>query len=707
MTDIDDHRTANTVHGSPDVAVQAGLVHGGIHIVSGPAGPVRVPRQLPLAATAFVDRTAHLQHLDTLAAEAGAGVPVAVLVGPPGVGKTALAVHWAHRARGRFPDGDLYAGVHGHGPGPRAEAGQILDTILRALGVPPDRIPMDLDGRAALYRSELDGKRLLVVIDDVLDPAQVRPLLPASPGCMVVVTSRSALAGLVAREGARRLALGVLPVADSVNLLRNTVGVRVDSEPRAAHELAEHCARLPLALRVAAERLIARPDATLSALVSELATEDSRLDALAEEDELSDLRAVMAASYQALDDDTSRFFRRLGLHPGTEFSGEAAAALADAPLPEARRRLDHLTRANLVERLRENRYRLHDLVRLYAIERVRAEEEAGAVGEAVGRIAQWYTHAAARAQLAEHPEFPAVPGAGQGHELPALGSVRDALEWFETERTNLVAVVGTALEHGHHDTAWRLPATVYGLFELRRYWHEWRDLHTVGLRAAENAGDAFGTARNHLGMGDAQWLLGDLDAAVRHYRAALASNREAGDPWVEGFALRQLGVVAWQRGERDGQAVETVERAIEVFREAGERRGEAMGLLSLADFRADLGGLDTALGHCRAAMRMFEDIGDVWSTAWARCTLGRILTGSARAGDAVAEYLSSIQVFEERDDRDSRAMALIGLAQARVALGDGEGAREALEAALDYLRDHGDPRAEKVQEQLGRLAADG
>ncbi|WP_231972278.1 ATP-binding protein [Nocardiopsis alborubida] len=707
MTDTDHHQATNTVHGSPEALVQAGVVHGDVHIVSGPARPISLPRQLPLAVTGFVDRTAHLQQLDTLARESATGVSVAVLAGPPGVGKTALAVHWAHGARHLFPDGDLYTSVHGHAPGPRAEASQALDAILRALGVPPERIPLDLDGRSALYRSEVDGKRLLVVIDDVLNPAQVRPLLPASPGCMVVVTSRSTLPGLIAREGARRLALDVLPVVDSVALLRNTVGTRVDSEPRAAHELAEHCARLPLALRVAAERLLDRPDAALSDLVNELAAEESRLDALAEEDELTDLRAVMTASYQALDDDTARFFRRLGLHPGPEFSPGAAAALTGTPRAEARRLLERLVRANLVERPRADRYRLHDLMRLYAVERVRAEEEPGAAGEAVGRVARWYTHAAARAQLVEHPNFPAVPGDGQPEELPGFGSVGEALAWFETERTNLLAVVRAALDHGRHDTAWRLPASVYGLFELHRHWHEWRDLHAVGLQAAGSAGSSFGLARNHLGMGDAQWLLGDLDAAVRHYGSALEANREAGDPWVEGFALRQLGVVAWQRGERDGTAAEHVERAIAVFREAGERRGEAMGLLSLADFGTDLGRFDEALSHGRAAIEAFEAIGADWSVAWARCTLGRSLTGSGRAAEAVAEYQAAVRVFEERDDRDSRAVALLGLGDARAELGDAAAAREVWNAALEYLRDHGDPRAREVEERLDRLTSDG
>ncbi|WP_047871799.1 tetratricopeptide repeat protein [Nocardiopsis sp. RV163] len=422
---------------------------------------------------------------------------------------------------------------------------------------------------------------------------------------------------------------------------------------------------------------------------------------------MSDLRAVMTASYQALDEGTARFFRRLGLHPGPEFSPGAAAALTDTPQAKARRLLDRLVRANLVERPREDRYRLHDLVRLYAVERVRAEEGPEAPSEAVGRVARWYTHAAARAQRVEHPNFPVVPGREQDHQLPEFDSVQDALTWFETERANLVAVVRAALDHGHRDTAWRLPASVYGLFELHRHWHEWRDLHAVGLRAAESAGTAFGLARNHLGMGDAHWLLDDPGSAVRHYESALEANREAGDPWVEGFALRQLGVLAWQRGERDGTASAHVERAIAVFREAGEPRGAAMGLLSLADFGVDLGRWDEALHHSRAAIEAFEAIGADWSVAWAHCTLGRSLTGSGRADEAVAAYRRALRVFEERDDRDSRAVALLGLGDARAELGDAAAAREAWNAALEYLRDHDDPRANEAEERLGRLAADG
>lgn len=622
-----------------------------------------------------------------------------LLAGPPGVGKTALAVHWAHRARVRFPDGDLYVSMHGHAPGARAQASQALDTILRTLGVATERIPLDMEGRSALYRSEVHGKRLLVVIDDVLDPAQVRPLLPASSGSMTVVTSRSTLPGLVAHEGAERLLLGVLPLSDSVDLLRAMVGTRVDSEPEAAHNLAEQCARLPLALRVAAERLLDRRDMALIDLVEEAAAEESRLDTLAEEDELSDLRAVMTASYQSLDAEAARFFRRLGPHPGPEFSVAAAAALTGVPGTEARRLLGRLTRVNLVERPRVDRFGLHHLVRLYAVERVRTEDGHDGVARILGRIARWYTHAASQAQLTAHPHFPVVPGGETPQDLPDFASLQEALSWFETEHTNLVAVAEAALDHGHHDQAWRLPASIHPLFEAHRHWHAWVDLHGVGLRAAENAEDPFGSARNHLGMGDALWLIGDLDKAERHYRSAL----ETSDTWVEGFALRQLVLVAWQRGERDAEAVRLVERSRAVFREAGERRGEATSLLSLADLGADLDRWEEAFGHCQAAMNVFEEIGAEWSVAWARCSLGRTLTGMDRGSEAVPEYRAAIAVFGEHEDADSRAVALLGLGEAHVGLNEAGRAREAWSTALDYLRDHDDPRTREVEELLGAL----
>nr|WP_281388826.1 tetratricopeptide repeat protein [Nocardiopsis algeriensis] len=638
-----------------------------------------------------------------MAGEVDNGVPIAIVSGPPGVGKSALALHWAHRMRDRFPDGDLYAHMHSHAPGPRVEAAQVLDSFLRALGVSGDRIPLDLDGRASLFRSQLDGRNVLVVMDDVLDPAQVRPLLPASPGCMVLITSRSSLSGLISREGARRLPLDVLAADDSVELLRQFVGARVDDALEDARHIAEHCAHLPLALRVAAERLTDRWNTPLSALVSELAAEESRLDTLSEEDELSDLRAVMAASYEALENGTALFFRTLGLHPGTEFSAGAAAALTGVAQDAAQRFLERLVRANLVERPRPGRYRLHDLVRLYAVERVAAEDGADAARGAVGRVARWYTHAAAQAQRTELPNFPVVPGGDPPADLPEFGSPGEALGWFEQERTNLIAVLESAHEHGHHDTVWRLAASVYPFFEVHRHWDEWRGIHVIGLRSAASAGSAYGLARNHLGLGDALWKLGELDGALHHYRTAL----EADDPWVQGFALRQLGTISWQRGEHGDEAVGYVERAIDAFRSAEERRGEAMCLLSLAEFAADTGRFEEAREHARKAVEVFEATGDTWSVAWGRCTLGRALVPLGRPKEALAAYRAAEEVFADHGDQDSRTIALLGLGDVHVRLGEPERAREALGAALDHLRDHGDPRAAEVEERLSGLTAGG
>ncbi|MFC3997910.1 ATP-binding protein [Nocardiopsis sediminis] len=701
----------NTLRGDTHAVVQAGTVHGGVHIAAASAtGPV--PRQLPMAVPGFVNRESEIAALDALlpGAEGRArGTRTAVVIstigGPPGTGKTALAVHWAHRVRSHHPDGDLYVNMRGHGPGPRLGTSEALDSLLRALDVPPERIPLDLDSRSALYRSLLDGKRMLLVIDDAVSADQVRPLIPAAPGCTVVVTARSSLPGLVTREGARRTALGPLSTAASLDLLRATAGnERIESEPEAARALVAHCAHLPLALRIVAERLLDRPDETVSALVGDLAAEDRRLDALGSgEDDLSDVRAVFSASYAALAPDSARLFRRLGLHPGPEFSTSACATAADLPERPARTILDGLVRANLVQRTGRDHYRLHDLLRLYAVERFREEEAPTSENAVLRRYGGWYLAAARNAALTIVPNFPFVdaPDDPPAADPTAFPTVDSAATWFERERANLTGCVRSAIEHGQSDLAWRIADTASGLFEQHGRWHELRELHRMGVAAARSDGHRFGEARNLLGLGDSDWLLGDPGAALEHYAAALAAAREVGDAWVEGFALRMIGHISWER-DRDSGAPELLRQAVTVFRSAGERRGEGMALLSLAACDRDTGRFDAALAACRTAIGIFTGIDDRWTIAWARCSTAAVLHAMERHTDAVTEYTTAVAEFRELQDQDSEAVALIGAGDAHTSAGDTGAARAHLGAALDLLSAVDDPRVPEVE---GKLAA--
>ncbi|MDA8372561.1 MAG: tetratricopeptide repeat protein [Nocardiopsaceae bacterium] len=708
----------NEVRGDAGAVVQAGAVHGDVHITApaptdGPAAPV--PRQLPMAVTGFVNRSAELARLDALlppsageaTGESGTAVVISAIGGAPGIGKTALALHWAHRVRSRYPDGDLYVNLRGHGPGPRLDASEALGSLLQALGVPPGGIPLDLDGRAALYRSRLNDRHMLIVIDDAVSAEQVRPLLPASPGCLALVTSRSTLSGLVAREGAQRMTLDTLTTEEALTLLRNTVGARrVDAEPEAARALVAHCARLPLALRILAERLTARPEAALGDVVADLAAEDRRLDALGTaDDELSDVRAVFAASYTALPSDAARLFRRLGPHPGAEFSAAACAASAGLAVREALPLLDRLTAANLLQRTGRDRYRLHDLLRVYAAERFHAEEAPGAGPEVLRLLVHWYLATARNAVQVTTPNFRLVdlPDNGDAPTEPTVFDGTDtALTWFEQERANLVGSVRAALDHRLHDLAWRLPTTAGPLFELHRHWHEWRQLNQWGLEAARALGHRYGQARNLLSLADAEWLLGNTDTALEHYEAALATNQGTGDGWVEGFALRQIGAIRWQRGDGDA-ARALIRRGIDAFRGAGERRGEGMALLSLAECERTVGRFDAALTHCRTAIGIFTEIEDTWTIAWGRCFSAAVLNSSDSRAEALAEYRAAIAVFRDVDDRDSEAVALTGMGEAYTAMGEPDQARAHLGAALDIFTSVDDPRAAEVEALLARL----
>lgn len=702
----------NYAQGDPDTIVQAGAIHGDVHVSAASAAEVTVPRQLPMGVSGFVNRTAELAGLDALlpsgdtpAGHPSGAVVISAIGGAPGIGKTALALHWAHRVRSRYVDGDLYVNMHSHGPGPRLDAAKALDSLLRSLDVPPERVPDDLDGRAALYRSRLDGKHMLVFIDDALSPDQVRPLLPASPTCLVLVTSRSTLGGLVAREGAQRMPLDTLTTEESLSLLRGHLGERrLNAEPEAARSLVVHCAYLPLALRILAERLIDRASSTLHEVAAELDAENERLDALGiTNDELSDARTVFASSYTALPTEVARIFRILGVHPGIELEPASCAAAATIPVKRARALLDQLAGAHLLQRLGHDRFRLHDLLRLYAAERFHAEEPAQRQTEVIDQLARWYLAAARNAVDVVFPNFRTVPVPDVPAQTLALNTTDAALAWFQQERPTLLSALRAAADHKLYDLAWRIPVTVYGFFVRGRHWQEWREIHQIGLEAARVLGHRHGQARNLLGLADAESLLNDSERAQRHYTAALDAAREVGDNWTLGFALRQLSELQWEQ-TRGSEATALLGRAIEAFRAAGERRGEGMALLSLADYESSLGNHATALEHCGKASAIFTDIADTWSVAWARCYRADALGSAGQHREAVDEYQRALPVFFDLADLDTEAIVRIGLGRAHRMLGEIDQARTHIGAALDLLRSVHDSRADDVEAELARLA---
>ncbi|MGH8921280.1 MAG: NB-ARC domain-containing protein, partial [Actinomycetes bacterium] len=386
-----------------------------------------------------------------------------------GVGKTALALRWAHRVRGDFPDGQLYVNLRGYDPGQPLSADDVLAGFLRALGLAGHDIPLEVDERAAAYRSLLDGRRMLVVLDNAATVEQIRPLLPGTPSAMVVVTSRDSLAGLVARDGARRLGLDLLPPEDAVSLLRVLIGARVEVEPDAAMTLANQCARLPLALRVAAELAVARPTTSLAVLVAELVDEQLRLHLLdAGGDPRTAVRGVFSWSYQHLPADAARAFRLLGLHPGPDLDLYAAAALTDTTPGQAQHLLGLLARAHLVHTASAGRYGMHDLLRAYATH-LATDEDSGHERRAVlTRLFDYYlaivvaamdTLVPAERHLRPRIPDPAPPG-------PVVADLITARAWLDAERAILAAICAHTARYGWPGHTTRLATTLFRYFEI-------------------------------------------------------------------------------------------------------------------------------------------------------------------------------------------------------------------------------------------------
>jgi DNA-binding SARP family transcriptional activator/Flp pilus assembly protein TadD len=673
---------------------------------SGSAGPA-VPRQLPAPVAHFVGRTEELaaltRLLDRPAGHCADQVPQAIVIsaigGTAGVGKTALAVHWAHRVADRFPDGQLYANLRGYDPGRPVPTADALAGFLHALDVPEHDIPADENDRAAQYRSLLAGQRMLVVLDNASDVAQIRPLLPGSPGCVVMVTSRDALAGLVARDGAQRLDLGLLPHDDALGLLRATIGARVDADPDAAEALADRCCRLPLALRVAAELAVSRPAIPLAELASELADRHRRLDLLdAAGDQRTAVRAVFSWSYRHLGGDAARAFSLLGLHPGADLDSWAAAALIGSTVADARRLLDRLARAYLVQRVPQDRYSMHDLLRAYASQ-VAAEGATDAVRrEALTRLLDHYVHTAAaaigtlypgerrhRGRVLHHQGQDTGPGTAAGQVTEPAA----ARHWLDAERANLAAVTAFAADHGWPGHATSLAATLFRYLDTGSHYPEAVTIHAHARKAAAAVGDRTAEATALNGLGLAGWRQGRHQQATDQLRAALCLCRQTGDRTGETRALLNLGVIDSRQGRYE-QAADHFDSALVLCRQSGDRTGETRALvnLGLTEFRR--GRHEQAAAHFETALELCRQTGERTAGGYALTGLGILDVRQGRYQQATGHHQQALTLFREVGDRSGEANTLNGFGELFLARGRPSDARTHHSMALHAAREIGD-----------------
>ncbi|MEU4244072.1 tetratricopeptide repeat protein [Actinoplanes sp. NPDC026619] len=719
-----------------DLGIDPGAELQAVHHEALTGGPARadrapVPAELPAPVPSFVGRQAELAELESLSAVS----PVTVISGTAGVGKTALAMVWAHRVADRFGDGTLYVNLHGYDPAQPMSAATALEHLLASLEVPLADIPADPDARATRYRTTLAGRRALIVLDNAAGVEQIRPLLPGAGRCAVVVTSRDRLSGLVAVGGAGRVDLGVLPALDAIYLLRELIGQRVLDEPEAAQRLAAQCAHLPLALRIAAEHAAGRPGLSLRDLAEELDDEQSRLDVLsADPDAYAAVSAVFSWSLRHLPATAAATFTALGHHPGVDFTTPAVAALTGGTLDDARAALATLGKAHLVFPAGGGRFGLHDLLRAYAA-RLAAATGATAPAE---RICGHYVDMAARAAdhfyPAEAHRRPAVPPGAAVIPLPDAAA---AQAWLDAERQNLVAVARTGI--GRYPV-W-LSTILYRYLDGRAR-DEAAAIHQHAFDAAEAAGDTTGQAHAALGLGATERRHGRYDVAADWFARASELFERAGNVGAQARALGNLAGAEeqWCRyadaaehlhqaqqlynraGDRTGQALALCHQAvieirlgayddagrhlrqsIGIARALGDRPAEATGLANLGDVHLRLGQLPEAERCHREALDMHVHDGDRVGEAWGLTALGTTLTtmGDPRAG--ADHHERALRLLREVGQLDGEAWAHNGLGEAAHAAGDHRAAIESHRAALDCAtRTQARDQAARAHHGLGR-----
>jgi DNA-binding SARP family transcriptional activator len=679
-------------------------------IVIGGGADRLVPAQLPADLADFTGRAGVAEHLARLlrptttgtAASTAPGA-VAVLTGAGGIGKSTLAIHVAHQLRDRFPDGQLYVNLRGS-----TEVAPAADTItgrlLRDLGVDSARVPTDVEERDNLYRSILAERRVLIVLDDARDPAQVRPLIPGSPSCAVLITSRHRLSTL---PTSGRIDLDILDPDESTALIGRIIGSnRTRAEPDAVDDVLRACAGLPLAIRIAAARLIARPTQTIRSFADRLTDTRARLDQL-EADDLG-VRATFHVSYSRLPghDRTARAFRLLGLWPGPDISVSAAGALVGEPLLATDHILETLIDAQLLQNPAPGRYRLHDLLHVYARECAQRDEPADALDAAVHRLLGWYLHTSSNAALSLRPHRTPLPLEPTDPGVQPLGfdTYQAALAWCQSEQANLVAAVRAAESFGLHRHAWQLAATLWSFYYITKRREDWLATSDIGLRCARLLGDPMAEGAMLATLGNALCESRRHDEAIERFQQAIILHRMSDDRARQALTLNNLAGAYFETGQLT-RALNAFDEARQLHTQTGNTQGEGLALSNMALCFAELGEPDKAVGYNQQALSVYRALGDRYCEA---VCLGNLAEAHAKTGAhplALKLFAEAITIHAEVDNQHGRAHALLSLGRSQAALDEHVAARESWRQAHAAFVRLGQPEAEETQALLAASLA--
>jgi hypothetical protein len=677
-----------------------------------------VPHQLPARPRSFAGRTRELAELtaaSNVETEHKGIMAITAVAGMGGIGKTWLALQWAHENAERFPDGQLYVNLRGFDPsGVPVSPAVAVRGFLDALRLPPGSIPVGSDAQAALYRSLVADRRMLILLDNARDSGQVAPLLPGSPTCTVLITSRHQLAGLVTAHEARPLALDVLDDAEARELLTKRLGPkRIEAEPGAVGDLVGYCAGLPLALGIAAARAATHASFPLAVLASELGEASARLNILDGGELTANLRAVLSWSYEALEPQAANVFRLLGLAPGPDIDVSAAAVLTGLPDAAVSMLLRQLENAHLVQHHSPTRYRMHDLIRLYAAERAAADIPAEGGTAALRRLISYYIHAthAGERLLYPHRKPIEITEATADYALPSFVKVVPTddtliLHWFDTEHFCLLAAQTAAVKRGWHEFVWKLAWTMHGYLWRRGHLHEQFATWSAGLIAAQQLDNPAVEGLAHRLLGQACARAGMNTEASDHLHQALDLAVDTGDTHGEARAYYDLTWV-WRQND-DQLALTHATQALRLFQTLDAPVWEAEALNMMGWHQAQLRDYEAARESCEQALTLFRAESNRQGQAVTLDSLGYIAHHCGQYDQALACFRESLDLCRDLGATYYEADTLDHLGQAHAALGHHAEARHVWQRALSLNRaQHRTADADRIKWQLDELDREG